>query len=579
MDKLLLTYKGIKKILLMIGVLTFLQGVIIVLQAIYLSKSITALFHGTAWTAVLPYLFYFAALFLLRHFLQWIKERVSYNFAEKTAMEKQSQLLQKLFEIGPHAVSKHGTGNMITLCMEGIPNFRKYLELFIPRFISMLVIPAIILLYVFSSDTLSGVVLLVTMPIMFVFLALLGMAAKKKVDDQMGTYRILSHHFVDSLRGIVTLKYLGRSKSHSKAIEHVSNQYRIATNQTLRVAFLSSFSLNFFSSLSIALLAVELGVRLIDGTTGLEIALAMLILAPEYFSPVREFGNDFHATMDGKDAGTQIHQLLTQETIPLVEKKVDMTPWNEKSSLHVENLSKMADDEDRYIMKDVHFQVKGFKKIGVIGASGAGKSTLIDLLAGFTAPNSGSIKVNDQTIPHFAIPEWQEQLTYIPQHPYIFSGTIAENVCWYTPDAPKDAINEALRITGLTELITKLPKGMDEKIGQGGRSLSGGEEQRIALARAILKEQPIMVFDEPTAHLDIETEHDIKQMMLPIMENKLIFFATHRLHWIQNMDLILVMDNGRLVEIGTPKELYDERGFYYQLIGGEMADEALSEVY
>lgn len=556
MDKHLLKYKQAKSTLAAVGTITLLQGVMIILQAIFLAKAITKMFHGTVWSSVMGNLLLFLLLFILRHFLQLVRERISYRFAEKTALDLQGKLLQKLFDIGPNGISKYGSGNTVTLTLEGIANFRKYLQLFIPRFLSMLIIPIMILIFTYYLDVLSGVVLTLTMPIMILFLVLLGLAARKKMNDQLATFKVLSHHFVDSLRGIVTLKYLGKSKSHVHAIASTSDKYRKTTMKTLVLAFLSSFNLNFFSSLSIAVLAVELGIRLINGTTILEIALAVLILAPDYFSPVREFGNDFHATMDGKKAGERIHEILAEEKIAMSELETELPTWNEHSTLTIQHLGLQAEDEDRMILEGLSFQVEGFKKIGIIGSSGAGKSTLLNLLAGFSIPTKGRIQIDDgKPLEHLALSEWQKQLTYIPQHPYIFSGTVRENIRWYHPEATEDELEKAVEIAGLTELVSKLPNGLDEKIGQGGRSLSGGEEQRIALARASIKQSPIMFFDEPTAHLDIETEYDIKQRMIPIMENKLVFFATHRLHWLEVMDLVIVMEQGKIVEIGSPEEI------------------------
>jgi ATP-binding cassette subfamily C protein CydD len=552
--------------MLIIGFLSVIQGIAIIFQAVFLSAAITNMFKGAAFSAVLPFLAYFAGVFTLRHFMQWVKERISFRFAEKTSLQLQNTFIKKLFELGPHAVGKHGSGNLITLCLEGIPSFRTYLELFIPRSIAMAIIPIILLIYAFSLDTLSGVVLILTMPIMVAFLILLGLVAKKKIGDQMHTFQLLSSHFVDSLRGLVTLKYLGKSKSHQKSIENVSNQYRIATNQTLRIAFLSSFSLDFFSSLSVAVVAVELGLRLVEGTIGLETALAILIVAPEYFLPIRSLGADYHATMDGKEAGKKIQRLLDEARLVGTGEKIQISQWDEDSVLEIRNLRKKSDDEDRLILKDMNFHIKGCQKIGIAGASGAGKSTLIEILSGFSLPSAGEIFVNGEELSNFAVEGWQKQITYIPQHPYIFSGTVAENISWYTPDAQREEIEKAIEVAGLTELINSLPNGLEEKIGQGGRSLSGGEEQRIALSRSLLEQRPIMLFDEPTAHLDIETEHDIKKMILPILEGKLVFFATHRLHWMKEMDFILVIEDGRLVESGTHDELIMKKSAYYRLI-------------
>lgn len=566
MDKQLFRYKGSKKTMFAMGVLTVGQGIAIILQALYLSKAITHLFKGAAVNAVLPLLFGFLAFFVLRHLLQWAKERIAYRFAEKTAVQYQSRLISKLFAIGPRSIGRHGSGSMITLSLEGIQNFRTYLELFIPRAVSMICIPLILLIYIFAMDTLSGLVLLVTMPIMIAFLILLGLLAQKKIDAQMDTYRVLSSHFVDSLRGLVTLKYLGKSKSHAHAIKAVSEKYRIATNQTLRLAFLSTFALDFFSSLSVAVVAVELGLRLIEGNIGLQPALMILILAPEYFLPIRSFGNDYHATMDGKDASEQIHDILKREDRKRYARTHQLPPWDGGSLLMINGLSKKSSEDESLILKDIGFEVKGFQRVGIVGQSGAGKSTLIDLLSGLTEASSGTMAYNGAELSSLTADEWQKQISYIPQHPYIFSGTVADNISWYAPNSKNEDILAAVQRAGLSEFVQSLPQGLAEKIGQGGRSLSGGEEQRIALARTLLQNRPIMLFDEPTAHLDIETEHDIKQLLLPLLEGKLVFFATHRLHWMKEMDVILVLQKGKLVETGTHEELMAMKGCYYELI-------------
>ena len=569
MDKYLFHYKGIKPHMFIVGILTVLQGITIIVQAIFLAKAITYMFNGTAPSAVLPFFTGFIIAHFLRHFIQWLKERLAYRFAENTASAVQENLIRKLFELGPRGIGKSGSGNMITLALEGIPSFRTYLELFIPRAISMMVIPIAVLIYVFAFDTISGIVLILTMPILIAFLILLGLVAQKYANAQWGSYQLLSRHFVDSLRGLLTLKYLGRSKSHQNAIEAVSEKYRIATNKSLRLAFLSSFSLDFFSSLSVAVVAVELGIRLIDGGIGLQAALTILILAPEYFQPIRDLGNDYHATMDGKDAGKQINKLLSKPTLSNKHNPLEVPQWTKTSTLSVQNLTKQTDTDDKLILEDITFEVNGFQKIGIIGASGAGKSTLIDILSGFSSIKDGSISINETKLDSFSNINWQKQISYIPQHPYIFAGTVADNIRLYAPNATEEEMEDAISVTGLTELVSQLPNGLNERIGQGGRVLSGGEEQRIALTRSLLVNRPIMLFDEPTAHLDIETEHDIKRLILPLMTNKLVFFATHRLHWMREMDTILVIENGKIVESGTHQELLARKGSYFQLINAQ----------
>ena len=302
MDKNLLKYKNGKKIFALVGALTALQAVAIIVQAVYLAKAIVTVYEGANWSLALSFFLIFSLL-LCRQFLQWLKSRLAYRFADQTSFHLQKQLVEKIFVLGPKKISQSGSGNVITLCLEGIPSFRNYLELFIPRFLASVIIPFAILIYVFILDSPSGIILLLVMPILIIFLILLGLIAKKQKDAKWANYMILAKHFVDSLRGLVTLKYLGRSKGHRDAIYSVSNKYRISTMRTLRVAFLSGFSLDFFSSLSTAVVAVELGVRLIEGNMNFLPALTILILTPEYFLPVRELGNDYHATMDGKESG------------------------------------------------------------------------------------------------------------------------------------------------------------------------------------------------------------------------------------------------------------------------------------
>lgn len=564
MDKNILRYKGSKRVMGLIGLMTILQAVTIIFQAKYLAQAITALFQGTAVSAVLPLFSLFLAAFILRQILQWAKERIAYRFAEVTALEFQKQLIKKIFELGPKSIGKYGSGQIITLALEGTSQFKTYLQLFIPRLLGMSFIPVILFFYVFTLDRTSGIILAVVLPILVIFLILLGLAAQKQIDAQLENYQLLARHFVDSLRGLVTLKYLGKSKAHKKAIEHVSNKYRIATNRTLRVAFLSTFSLDFFSSLSVALIAVELGLRLINGNIGLEPALMILILAPEYFSPIRELGNDYHATMDGKEAGENIREVLAEEVKTSDQTTQTISPWDEKSSLTFKNIQRSTDE--RTILHDINFTVSGYQKVGIVGTSGAGKSSLIDLLSGFAQPQNGKIEVNNEKLTDLTIRDWQKQLSYIPQHPYVFSGTVAENISFYEENIHREQIEEAAQVAGLTELIQSFEHGLDEKIGQAGRELSGGEEQRIAIARTMLQDASILLLDEPTAHLDIETEHEIKQLLLPLMEERLVFLATHRLHWMKEMDIIFVMDNGQITEIGSHEQLLEKNGRYSKLV-------------
>lgn len=336
--------------------------------------------------------------------------------------------------------------------------------------------------------------------------------------------------------------------------------------------------------LSVASVAVSLGLRLVNEQMTLVTGLTILILAPEYFLPVRLVGSDFHATLDGKEAAEAMKSIIDQDEVKaeVIVPNGDLSvgsaaktseqifTWHENSVLTLNDVSLKYEEAGLSSLEALNLQFKGASKIGIIGESGAGKSTLVDILGGFLHPTSGSITVNGTTVSALTDEAWRKQTSYIPQHPYIFSGTLADNIRFYYPEASMEAVAAAVKATGLSGLVDTLPHGLDEMIGSGGRSFSGGQEQRVALARALLSSRPIMLLDEPTAHLDIETEYELKETMVPLFEGKLVFLATHRLHWMLDMDIIVVMKQGQVAEIGTHQELLARKGAYYELIGSQL---------
>ncbi|MBQ4814892.1 thiol reductant ABC exporter subunit CydD [Bacillus pumilus] len=571
MDKRLLQLKGIRGLLALLGIVSLIQGASIIFQAQWLAHAITTLFDGKSLSQATPYVLLFLAAFLVRHGLTLIREKVMFTYSSRIGADVRKQLLDQLFRLGPAFTKKKGTGKLVTLAMEGIAQYRQYLQLFLPKMVNMAVIPAMVLIYVWTLDDTSAVILIVTLPILIIFMILLGLVAQRKAAKQWRSYEKLSNHFTDSLRGLETLRYLGISKNHSRNIGEVSKRYRKATMSTLKVAFLSSFALDFFSMLSIATVAVFLGLRLIEGELLLLPALTALMLAPEYFLPVREVGNDYHATLNGKEANEAMQVILEEKGFRTQEtQSVQLNEWNEQSALTLYDVSVQHDEHAPYSIQDVDLTVKGKKKIGIIGASGSGKSTLTDVLGGFVEPTSGQITLNGNPLVHLQMKEWQKEVVYMPQHPYLFHMTLRENIRFYEPHATDEEVERAASEAGLSQLVAQLPNGLDEVIGEQGRGLSGGQAQRIALARTVLGKRSIMLLDEPTAHLDIETEYELKKTMLPLFEDRLVFLATHRLHWMPDMDEIIVMDQGTIAEMGTHESLMQRKGVYYQLVQEQM---------
>ncbi|MBC1352501.1 thiol reductant ABC exporter subunit CydD [Listeria innocua] len=573
MGKDLRNYKGIKKIMAILAVFTLVQGAAIIVMAITLARAITDLFHEHAFQSVTIQIGLFAGAYFLRHFLNVWKKQIVYRYAAKLAKTMREELLDSLFALGPRFARAEGTGKVVTMVMEGVADFRNYLELFLPKMMNMAIIPAMIWVYIAFQDWTSAFILMITLPILIVFMIILGLAAKKQADSQFETYRVLSNHFVDSLKGLETLKYLGLSHDHEGKIASVSSRYRKATMKTLRVAFMSSFALDFFTMLSIALVALFLGLGLIDGNMNLPIALSVLILAPEYFLPVREVGSDYHATLDGQEAGRVIQGIIDQAKADKPETDaLPLTPFAENTEFSFEKITVKHGADDAESLHEASFTVKGFEKIGIIGATGAGKSTLIDVLSGFLTPTSGDFRWNGKTGAALASNDWQTQVTYIPQHPYLFHDTIAGNIRFYHPNSTEEEMKKAAESAGLNKLVAGLEDGYETLVGESGRMLSGGQEQRVALARAFLTDRPVVLMDEPTAHLDIETEYELKKPMLDLFENRLVFFATHRLHWMLEMDRIIVLDHGAVVETGTHEELLARKGFYYNLVKAQLEE-------
>ncbi|RPA60962.1 thiol reductant ABC exporter subunit CydD [Aerococcus agrisoli] len=573
LDKELFKLPGIKQIMILLAGLAFLQALFINIQAWSLVKAISGLWHGQSLDAQIPWIITFFIVFVLKQVVQYYRDQKLDTFAYDRSQEIREALLEKVFRLGPQVVQKYGTGNVTTMTLDGINQVENYLKLILAKVVNMMIVPWIILLVLLYLDLSSGLILFSIYPLIILFMIILGFAAQAKADRQYASYQLLSNHFIDSLRGIDTLKLFGMSKIYGNSIFKTSERFRRATVDTLKIAILSTFALDFFTTLSIAIVAVLLGVRLINGEAELFPALTVLTLAPDYFLPIRDFASDYHATLDGKNAMTAIMTILNQDE--LEEGQTPIQNWNETSSLYLDQVDFSYDvEEEKLALNQVNIAATGFQKIGLIGMSGSGKSTLINMLSGFTKPDQGSITVDGQTVDHLFQSDWQEQIIYIPQSPYIFQLSLRDNIRFYAKNASDAQVQEAVVVVGLEDLVSQLPDGLDTILGDGGRSLSGGQAQRIALARAFLdKSRRILLFDEPTAHLDIETEIELKERMLPLMEDRLVIFATHRMHWMENMDQIYVMDQGQIVASGTLDDLIaDTNGPFMTLAQGMRGD-------
>ena len=561
-DKSLFELPGVRRMFPILGILAVFQFIAIAGQALFLATAITKLWQGQLFSHTIPWVLGFFACFLSREIINFGRSKALDKLAYQLATKLRGDMLDKFFRLGPVAIANLGSGSAATTVITGIDQVENYIKLVLSKVLNMMIIPMLILIPVYFLDWQSGIVLTLTFPFAIIFMILLGYAAQGRAERQYKTFQYLSNHFLDSLRGISTLKYFGLSKDYSNSIYKTSEDFRKETMGALRIAMLSTFALDFFASLSVAVVALFLGLRLMSGDILLFPALAALILAPEYFLPLRDFASDYHATLNGKNALAAVNEVLSTEenTLSVLTEKVT---WSANSQLQLTELGKIY-DTGRGI-SNVNLSVNGFKKIAIVGNSGSGKSTLLSMLAGFLKPTAGEIKLNEQRLTSLTDENYRQSVQFIPQKTYIFAGTFRENLAFYEPDSTDDEIKAAAKLAGLESLIDEI--GLDGQIGASGRTISGGQAQRVALARAFLSHtRNILFLDEPTAHLDIETELEIKANILPLLENKLVFIATHRLHWLSSMDLVIVLNEGQVAGIGTPEQLLSENTYYQKLL-------------
>lgn len=605
-DRLLFTIKGVSTALRNCVLFSFVAGALIAIQALCLTTALVNLWYSQALLDQIPFIAGFLACLVARQILDNAQSKWLETFAANRADEFREALFEKLFKQGQTLIQQKGTGGFATLLIEGVDQVESYLHMILPRMTKLVIIPVMLLVLLFVFDWVSALIGLLVFPAIILQMVLIGHTASLEAGKQHKEYQRLANHFLDSIRGIDTLKFFGRSKAHAQRIFESSERFRKATMKTLRVATLSGAVLDAFSTVSIAAIAVLLGFRLVDGSLGLYPALFVLVVMPDYFRPIREFASDYHASLDGKNALRSILDTLgangeissesadedttatinataadnkpvgssTTVTRSAVDKTTsainDTTLSSPAFSLELRDVSfsygpSSSSNANTFALENISATFFGGQRIGIVGASGSGKSTLAHILAGLTDPTSGKIVLNEQRLSTLNTPWWHHRVAYIPQDPHIFHASLRDNVAFYHPEASDADLEQVCSLIGLNSLIEELPEGINTIIGEGGHALSGGQAQRIAFARAFLNDEcSVLIFDEPTAHLDIETELELKEHMLSLMQNKLVFFATHRMHWLSAMDSVVVLDKGKVVMHNDPSTL--DKNF---LKGGE----------
>jgi ATP-binding cassette subfamily C protein CydD len=540
----------------------------LVWQARLLSRVIGRVFlNQAALPQVTSLLGGFLALALLRAGAAWRGEAAAVRAAGRIKSELRNQLAAHLFSLGPAYVKRERSGELTNVLTEGIEALDAYLGQYLPQLVLAALIPLTMLFFVLPLDPLSGLVLLLTAPLIPFFMVLIGSGAAAVARRQFGALSRMSAHLLDVLQGLTTLKVLSRSRDQVEVIRHVSDQYRSATLDVLRVAFLSALVLELVATISTAVVAVQIGLRLLAGRIAFEEAFFILLLAPEFYLPLRLLSTRFHSGTAGVAAAERIFQILeiappAARSSPARGLPVPSMP----APIRFQQVSVRYPDRNQPALANLTLEIPPGTSFALVGPSGSGKSTVADLLLRFIDADQGTITIDQTPLNDIATDHWLQRLAWLPQAPHLFSATILENLRLARPAASMDEVIWACRQAEIDEFIQGLPLGYDTPVGEHGARLSGGQAQRIALARAFLKDAPLLIFDEPTSYLDPEHEDRVQSAMHRLVAGRTALIIAHRLTTVQSCDQIAVLDAGHLVETGSHQALLDSAGLYRRLV-------------
>jgi ATP-binding cassette, subfamily C, bacterial CydD len=583
-------------------------GVLLILQAYYLARVVNAVFLEHApLHQVEPWLWILFGLILIRGVLSWLSQAVAAHLAVSVKTDLRRRLIAQLLRFGPVWAAKERRGELVNTAMTGIEQLEAFLSRYLPQMALSALMPLAIFGFVLTRDSLTAIILAVATPLILFFMILVGKAAESASARQWQQLSLLAARFLDVLEGMTTLKVFGRSRARAEWMGRASEAYRLATMRTLRVAFLSSFLLELFATLSTAVVAVTLGLRLVSGRLPFSTAFLILLLTPEFFQPLRALGSEFHAGLNGVTAAGRIFEILEAKPPGMVQDSRKSCEDLRFSCASAEDLDRDSaimrgskgaprienhygsgdepytiefahvtftyDPELPPILHDINLTVRPGETLALVGPSGAGKSTLLDLLQGFLRPTAGEIRINGQSLGDWPINEWRRRVAVLRQHTHIFAGTVMDNLRMARPGASVDEVISAASTAKAHDWILSLPQGYDTPLGEGGYGLSGGQIQRLAVARALLKDAPLVLLDEPTAHLDPETERAVQEGISQLLAGRTVIVVAHRLSTVKKADRIVVMEDGKIVEQGSHTELMSLQGMYRRLraayAGGE----------
>ncbi len=543
-----------------IATISLLTAIIIITQMHLLSLIISAVFENNSLSQT-ELLLYLLLAILIRSLLIWLRERIAQQNAVKVKSLLRRQLYTKILSLGPGFSRAGKTGDTIASLTEGVEKLDDYYTRYIPSIIHIVILPLTIIVFTLFTDWPSGLIMLITAPLILFFMWMIGTYAKKLTQSQWGAMSRLSSHFLDVLQGLKTLKTFNAGEREIKRVDKSSDLFRLLTLKVLKVAFLSGMVLELAASVSIAMVAVQIGIRLIEGMMDYQPGLFILLLAPEFYLPFRTLGAHHHAGMEGAAAASGIFTILDvpEQDQPEYGKTI-LAPFS--PNVVFKEVSYRYPGADQLALDKISCQIAPGSFTAIVGHTGAGKSTFAQLLLGFLQPVQGSILINDITLSEIGSDRWREKVAFVPQHPHFFNGTILDNLLTARSEASLEEIETATKLAGAHGFIQALPQGYNTMITENASRLSGGEKQRLAIARAFLKDAPLLILDEPTSSLDPESEQIIADATQKLIQNRSTLIIAHRLQTVQNADRILVFHEGTIAESGTHLQLVSQNGIY-----------------
>lgn len=544
-----------KKDISLLIVMSVLKGAATIGQAVFFVLAVDGVFlKDRSFEEIMPFLYGLLGAIIIRSLSSYIIGRTGVEMAAAVKKEMRMKLIRSFAQDPLLASAESHSGRKVSLLMDAVDETDGFFSKYIPQLMQSYIIPFMLLAVIFSQNWTTGLIILVTAPFIPVFMAIVGKRTKEKADEKMEQLNRFSGTFLDILQGLTTLRLYGRGNEQKEKIDKSSKNFRDSTMGVLKSAFLSSLTLEYISMLSIGIIALEIGMRLIifDNITFFS-AFLIMILVPDFFTMLKDFGSAFHTARGSVSAS----QLLNEE----FSKERRSVEWGSRELKkqqvpHISLQSINFSYNREFALNNISIEAKPYSQIAIIGKSGSGKTTLLHLIAGLLPPAEGNILIDGENRTEISEASWFSQISYISQSPYLFAGTIRENIAIGSTSAATDEeIFEAAEGAGIAELIESLPERYNTLVGESGRGLSGGEKQRIALARAFLKKPAIILFDEPTTGLDLRTEKILQQSLAELSRYATVITVAHRLHTIRSSDQIIYLENGFLAASGTHEEL------------------------